>query len=133
MTRMPVFLPFLLTFVASAAAADLREVDQKILEYNAGQAREALGRGGLSEPQKLAAEGRILGLEKKYSEAEAKLRKATELRADDAATWNFQGIAQDVAALHRMGRELANSGAWPNYRATSEFRAIRDASAARRP
>src|SRR5687767_7427348 len=50
----------------------------------------------------------------------------------DAATWNFQGIAQDVAALYRMGLELANSSAWPNYRATSEFRAIRDASAARR-
>ena len=50
----------------------------------------------------------------------------------DAATWNFQGIAQDVAALYRMGLGLANSGAWPNYRATSEFRAIRDASAARR-
>jgi len=50
----------------------------------------------------------------------------------DAATWNFQGIVQDVAALYRMGLELANSSAWPNYRATSEFRAIRDASAARR-
>ena len=51
----------------------------------------------------------------------------------DAATWNFQGIAQDVSALYHMGLDLANSGAWPNYRATSEFRAIRDASAARRP
>jgi Zn-dependent M28 family amino/carboxypeptidase len=50
----------------------------------------------------------------------------------DAATWRFDGIAQDVAALYRMGLELANSGAWPNYRATSEFRPIRDASAARR-
>ena len=50
----------------------------------------------------------------------------------DAATWNFAGMAQDVAALHRLGRELAGSGDWPNYRATSEFRPIRDQSAAAR-
>ena len=50
----------------------------------------------------------------------------------DAATWNFAGMAQDVAALHQLGRELAGSGEWPNYRATSEFRPIRDASAAKR-
>jgi Zn-dependent M28 family amino/carboxypeptidase len=50
----------------------------------------------------------------------------------DAATWNFNGIAQDVAALHRVGLDLANSRDWPNYRATSEFRPIRDASAAAR-
>jgi hypothetical protein len=48
------------------------------------------------------------------------------------ATWNFAGMAQDVTVLHRMGFELANSREWPNYRATSEFRPIRDASAARR-
>jgi Zn-dependent M28 family amino/carboxypeptidase len=50
----------------------------------------------------------------------------------DPATWTFEGIAQDVRALHRLGLELANSRAWPNYRPTSEFRPIRDASAARR-
>jgi Zn-dependent M28 family amino/carboxypeptidase len=48
------------------------------------------------------------------------------------AGWNLEGIAEDVALLHRMGLELANSRAWPNYRPTSEFRPIRDASAARR-
>ena len=50
----------------------------------------------------------------------------------DPATWNLQGIAQDVWALYRLGHDLANSRAWPNYRPTSEFRAIRDASAVRR-
>ncbi|MDQ3997428.1 MAG: M28 family metallopeptidase [Gemmatimonadota bacterium] len=50
----------------------------------------------------------------------------------DAATWTFEGIAQDVRVLNRLGLELANSRAWPNYRATSEFRPIRDASAGRR-
>ena len=50
----------------------------------------------------------------------------------DAATWNFAGIAQDAAVLHRLGLDLANSREWPNYRPTSEFRPTRDASAARR-
>ena len=50
----------------------------------------------------------------------------------DAATWNLEGIAEDVAVLHQLGLQLANSRAWPNYRATSEFRPLRDRSAARR-
>ena len=50
----------------------------------------------------------------------------------DPATWSFGGIAQDVTLLHHLGLELANSRDWPNYRSTSEFRPIRDASAARR-
>jgi Zn-dependent M28 family amino/carboxypeptidase len=47
-------------------------------------------------------------------------------------SWNFLGMTQDAAVLHRLGLELANSRAWPNYRATSEFRPERDKSAARR-
>ena len=51
----------------------------------------------------------------------------------DAATWNLSGMAQDMTAIYRVGLELADSRDWPNYRATSEFRSIRDASAGRRP
>jgi Zn-dependent M28 family amino/carboxypeptidase len=47
-------------------------------------------------------------------------------------SWNLDGIAMDVALLHRMGLELANSRAWPNYLPTSEFRPVRDRSAERR-
>lgn len=50
----------------------------------------------------------------------------------DAATWKLEGMAQDMTGLARLGLELATSREWPNYRATSEFRPIRDASAARR-
>jgi Zn-dependent M28 family amino/carboxypeptidase len=50
----------------------------------------------------------------------------------DAATWNFAGIAEDVAVLFRVGLPLAHSREWPNYRSTSEFRPIRDQSAASR-
>ncbi|HEX2191542.1 MAG TPA: M28 family metallopeptidase, partial [Longimicrobiaceae bacterium] len=66
--------------------------------------------------------------------ADAYRRDAYHQPADeyDPATWSFGGMAQDVAVLHRLGLELANSREWPNYRSTSEFRPVRDASAARR-
>ena len=50
----------------------------------------------------------------------------------DPAAWNLAGIAQDVTVLYRLGLELAGSRDWPNYRQTSEFRPVRDASAAKR-
>ena len=47
-------------------------------------------------------------------------------------SWDFTGLVQDAQLLHGVGYSLANSPAWPNYRAGSEFRAARDASAADR-
>jgi Zn-dependent M28 family amino/carboxypeptidase len=46
--------------------------------------------------------------------------------------WNFTGMAQDANLLHIVGEELANSRAWPNWSADSEFRATRDQSGAER-
>ena len=46
--------------------------------------------------------------------------------------WNFSGMAQDANLLHIVGEELANSRAWPNWSADSEFRATRDQSGAER-
>ena len=100
-----VLLPLALLLVATAASADLPGVDQKILEYNAAQARAELAKAGGSEAERAAAEGRILGLEKKYSEAEAKLRRATELRGDDAATWNHLGELRERAGNAAGARE----------------------------
>jgi Zn-dependent M28 family amino/carboxypeptidase len=48
------------------------------------------------------------------------------------ASWDFRGMAEDDALLHRLGLRLANSREWPNWSADSEFRAIRDKSAADR-
>jgi Zn-dependent M28 family amino/carboxypeptidase len=61
-------------------------------------------------------------------------REAYHQPADnfDPATWNFAGIAEDVAVLFRAGLPLAQSREWPNYRANSEFRSVRDQSAASR-
>jgi Zn-dependent M28 family amino/carboxypeptidase len=47
----------------------------------------------------------------------------------DPSTWNLAGIAEDVSVLHQLGLQIANSREWPNYRATSEFRVVRDRSA----
>ncbi|MEX2498441.1 MAG: M28 family metallopeptidase [Wenzhouxiangellaceae bacterium] len=40
--------------------------------------------------------------------------------------WDLRGIAQDAAALYRVGRYLTHSNAWPNWYEGNEFRAIRD-------
>jgi Zn-dependent M28 family amino/carboxypeptidase len=46
--------------------------------------------------------------------------------------WSFGGMARDVAMLYDLGRDLANSTAWPNWSADSEFRKVRDTSAGMR-
>jgi Zn-dependent M28 family amino/carboxypeptidase len=47
-------------------------------------------------------------------------------------SWDLRGAAQDVALAYRIGMELANSRVWPQWRATSEFRAVREQSTRRR-
>jgi Zn-dependent M28 family amino/carboxypeptidase len=46
--------------------------------------------------------------------------------------WTFEGMARDLGILYSLGRELADSNAWPNWARDSEFRAARDQSAAER-
>jgi Zn-dependent M28 family amino/carboxypeptidase len=48
------------------------------------------------------------------------------------ASWTFAGMAHDLPVLYKVGSDLANSNAWPNWSNDSEFRAIRDATAAQR-
>jgi len=48
------------------------------------------------------------------------------------ADWDFTGMAEDDQLLHNLGRDLANSREWPNWSPDSEFRAVRDRSAAER-
>ena len=47
-------------------------------------------------------------------------------------SWDLRGAADDVELFYRVGLELGNSRRWPEWRATSEFRAIRDSSASTR-
>jgi Zn-dependent M28 family amino/carboxypeptidase len=47
--------------------------------------------------------------------------------------WDFSGMVEDVQLMHGLGRDLANSRVWPNWSPDSEFRSIRDRTAAERP
>ncbi|HKX88688.1 MAG TPA: M20/M25/M40 family metallo-hydrolase [Sphingopyxis sp.] len=46
--------------------------------------------------------------------------------------WNLDGAVQDISVFHTIGDELARSARWPEWKAGSEFKAIRDKSAAAR-
>jgi Zn-dependent M28 family amino/carboxypeptidase len=48
------------------------------------------------------------------------------------STWDLTGGLQDVELVYGIGERLANSRAWPEWKAGSEFKAIRDKSAAER-
>ena len=50
----------------------------------------------------------------------------------DAKSWRSDGIAADALLLYRLGRRLAESRDWPEWKDGSEFKAIREASAAQR-
>ena len=46
--------------------------------------------------------------------------------------WDWTGTVQDIQLFYTVGRELAETSAWPNWSPTAEFRAIRDRSRAAR-
>jgi Zn-dependent M28 family amino/carboxypeptidase len=48
------------------------------------------------------------------------------------STWDLTGGIQDVELVYGIGEKLANSRAWPEWKAGSEFKSIRDKSAAER-
>lgn len=45
---------------------------------------------------------------------------------------DFRGMAVDDGLAYQLGSELANSNVWPGWKPGSEFKALRDASAAQR-
>ena len=48
------------------------------------------------------------------------------------AGWNLDGAVQDISVFYTIGDELARSAKWPGWKDGSEFKAIRDRSAASR-
>src|SRR5690606_5618325 len=44
------------------------------------------------------------------------------------ADWDMSGGVQDLELLYAVGRQLADSDAWPEWRANAEFRAAREES-----
>lgn len=49
-----------------------------------------------------------------------------------SADWNLSGVAEDVDLVYRMGSDLANSDKWPDWHDGSEFKKVREESAAER-
>ena len=49
-----------------------------------------------------------------------------------SSSWDLSGMVQDAQLLHAVGYGLANSGEWPNWSQDSQFRSVRDQSAAER-
>jgi Zn-dependent M28 family amino/carboxypeptidase len=49
-----------------------------------------------------------------------------------SAKWSFAGMSHDLGMLYALGRDLAESKDWPNWSKDAEFRATRDATAAKR-
>ena len=47
-------------------------------------------------------------------------------------TWRMDAAAADVALIYAVGRDLADSDAWPEWNADAEFAGARAASAADR-
>ena len=47
-------------------------------------------------------------------------------------SWNLDGAVQDIELFRTIGDEFARSAKWPSWKDGSEFKAIRDASAAAR-
>ncbi|HEY3695717.1 M28 family metallopeptidase [Phenylobacterium sp.] len=60
--------------------------------------------------------------------AERYHQPADEWRAD----WDLTGIAADLTLLYDLGRRLASSDEWPEWKAGSEFKAERDRTASAR-
>lgn len=50
----------------------------------------------------------------------------------NAATWNLDGALDDMELIYNIGGKLANSHEWPGWKSGSEFKAIRDQTAAER-
>jgi len=44
----------------------------------------------------------------------------------DPARWNLEGAVDDVQLLYNVGKNLANSDKWPQWKEGSEFKAVRD-------
>jgi Zn-dependent M28 family amino/carboxypeptidase len=72
-------------------------------------------------------EGGVAGGEKAYQDYMAhRYHQPADRWSSD---WDLRGAASDLDALYEAGREIANSTAWPQWRADSEFKQVRDASA----
>jgi len=51
-----------------------------------------------------------------------------------SSNWDLRGVAIDIGLFYDLGRDLANSRRWPDWKADSEFKTTRDKTkSARKP
>ncbi len=73
------------------------------------------------------------GVEAGKAAQEAYVRDRYHQPADEFdPNWDLSGMAQDLVIAFDLGRDLANSREWPQWKAGSEFKAARDKTAAQR-
>ena len=73
------------------------------------------------------------GVEAGRKAGEAFVRDKYHQPADEFdPNWDLSGMAQELAIVYDLGRDLANSREWPEWKAGSEFKAARDKTAALR-
>lgn len=85
----------------------------------------------------LTADGGVDDLTRGIAYGKQKHDEYTALRYHQPAdqydsTWDLTGGLQDVELLYAIGERLANSHEWPQWKAGSEFKAIRDQTAGER-
>jgi Zn-dependent M28 family amino/carboxypeptidase len=85
----------------------------------------------------LTADGGVDDLTRGIAYGKQKHDEYTALRYHQPAdqydsTWDLTGGLQDVELLYTIGGRLANSHEWPQWKAGSEFKAIRDQTAGER-
>jgi Zn-dependent M28 family amino/carboxypeptidase len=67
------------------------------------------------------------------AEVDAYIRDRYHQPADEwSDDWTLAGMTEDLEVIYALGRELANSSRWPEWQAGSEFKAMRDSTAAQR-
>lgn len=77
----------------------------------------------------------IIGRDKDYgSRADEEYRAKHYHRPSDefSGDWNMEGALKDLGLLFEVGRRLAYSAAWPQWKTGSEFKAVREQTAANR-
>jgi Zn-dependent M28 family amino/carboxypeptidase len=73
------------------------------------------------------------GVEAGRAAGEAYVRDKYHQPADEFdPNWDLSGMAQELAIVYDLGRDLANSREWPEWKPGSEFKAARDKTAAQR-
>ena len=69
------------------------------------------------------------GLERGRALSQAYVANVYHKPSDEVTdAWDMSGGAEDLEALYAVGHRLADGNAWPQWRASSEFRAVREAS-----